>query len=247
MAEHFVIVGAQRSGTTHLYRMLEQHPDVCMARPMRPEPKFFLDAGASDAGYEGYLSRYFAHRNGERMLGEKSTSYIECDDAIERLHGMLPRARLVFVLRNPARRAYSNWRFSRAHGLEPLDFEAALDAEEERLAADAGPGTSVNPFAYVARGHYVHYLDRWARAFPREQFIIVLSERLFAGHEAVRDIFRRLSLNPDIPLRGIGPVNASASAPEEPPAGTLEKLYARFEPSIRALGERWQVDVTPWA
>lgn len=246
MAEHFVIVGAQRSGTTHLYRMLEQHPDICMARPMRPEPKFFLDVGAEKAGYETYLSRYFAHRNGERMLGEKSTSYIERDDAIERLHSMLPQARLVFVLRNPVWRAYSNWRFSRAHGLETLDFEAALDAEKERLRTISDYDTSVSPFAYAARGHYVRYLDRWARTFPREHFIIVLSECLFAGHDAVRRVFERLSLDPDVPLHGLGAVNASGFGSRKPPSAATERLHVHFAPSVRALREQWQVDVTPW-
>jgi len=85
MTDHFIIVGAQRSGTTGLYRLLAQHPDICMASPLRPEPKFFLREDAVSKGREGYLARHFPHHNGESMLGEKSTSYMEREDAILRM------------------------------------------------------------------------------------------------------------------------------------------------------------------
>lgn len=246
VTEHFVIVGAQRSGTTALYHFLEQHPDVCMATPIRPEPKFFLRKNATDLGYESYLEFHFAHRKSQPILGEKSTSYIERKDAIPRLRSILPNARLVFVLRDPARRAYSNWRFSRAHGLETLDFEAALDAEEARLAEAASHNVSVSPFAYAARGHYVRYLDRWAQTFPREQFVIVTSEHIFNGHESVRDVFRYLSLDPDIPLNDKGPVNSSVTGHPEPPAAAMERLRVHFQESNRILRDCWHVDISSW-
>ena len=58
MAEHFVIAGAQRSATSWLAGVLDRHPDIAMARPMRPEPKYFLRAGPDDA--MAYRAEFFA-------------------------------------------------------------------------------------------------------------------------------------------------------------------------------------------
>jgi hypothetical protein len=246
MTEHFVIVGAQRSGTTGLYRTLQQHPEICLAEPLRPEPKFFLDPEAVRGGYREYLCRHFPHHAGQRVLGEKSTSYIEREDAIEGIRALLPQAKLVFVLRDPVLRAYSNWRFSRDNGLETLSFEDALEAEPARLTTGCPEGLSVNPFAYVTRGRYTRYLDRWARAFPREQILVVLSETLFAGDRGVRALLDRLGVASDLPIHPTGPVNASTGGPDLPPAAAAARLRETFAPGIEELAKTWHVDVSPW-
>lgn len=246
MTKHFVIVGAQRSGTTSLYHSLEQHPDICMATPVRPEPKFFLQDDAVPLGYRTYLERHFSHRTGETVLGEKSTSYIERTDAGPRLRKILPDATLIFVLRDPVWRAYSNWCFSRANGLETLDFDAALAAEESRLTCPDAPRLSVSPFAYAARGHYVRFLDLWESYFPRKQMLIILSESLFNGSESVRTVFDYMGLNADIPLRETIPVTNSHRAAAKPAIATVKRLRQHFDRSTRALRDRWNVDISAW-
>ena len=60
MSRRFVIIaGAQRSGTTYLYRVLDAHPGTHMARPSRPEPKFFHLDSEYARGLDYYLERYF--------------------------------------------------------------------------------------------------------------------------------------------------------------------------------------------
>ena len=206
--EHFIIAGAQRSGTTWLYHQLESHPQVCMAQPLRPEPKFFLRSDAEDMGYAAYRAQHFAHWRGEPWLGEKSTSYIERMDSIQRIRAVLPDVRLIFVLRDPVRRAYSNWRFSREQGLEKLSFEEALAAEPARVESWNGSHSSVCPFAYTARGHYTRYLEVWARHFPRDRMIVTSSELLFRGGHALSEVFARLGLDTGVLQAKTDPVNA---------------------------------------
>lgn len=247
MTEHFIIAGAQRCGTTGVHQLLAQHPDICMALPLRPEPKFFLDQNAVDQGYQEYIRRHFAHRNNEPVLGEKSTSYIERTDAIPRIHKILPETKLVFVLRNPVMRAYSNWRFSRKHGLETLDFDAALRAEEERLARYESDEVSVNPFAYVQRGHYVRYLEQWTRYFEPKRFILLVSEQIFENAEYIRNVYEHLGVRSDCELKNVGRINASPNSEESnPPYPIAKRLRAIFAPTIIELGERWNVDVSSW-
>lgn len=247
MTEHFIIAGAQRSGTTGLYHLLSQHPDICMASPLRPEPKFFLRENAATEGRESYVARHFPHHDGEPLLGEKSTSYMEREDAIPRIHTVLPDVRLVFVLRDPALRAYSNWRFSRAHGIEPLGFAEALDAEDARTANWDRERFSVCPYAYVARGHYPRYLERWSACFPRERIILVTSEMLFHDPANVRPVFARLGVDPDVPLQRPGKINSS---PEQESSGVpgrlLQRLRDGYRDDIRQLADEWGLDTTPW-
>src|SRR5688572_26028790 len=98
--EHFLLAGAQRSGTTFLYHLLDQHPEIEMARPLRPEPKFFL---RTDAGIEDY-TKLFPGKPGAHVLGEKSTSYIEHPDAARLARSLLSEPRVIFLLRDPVER-----------------------------------------------------------------------------------------------------------------------------------------------
>ncbi len=77
VTRHLLVVGGQRCGTTYLHGLLDEHPEIAMARPARPEPKVFLSDELSGRGLEWYRSTYFAHATDEKVLGEKSTSYLE--------------------------------------------------------------------------------------------------------------------------------------------------------------------------
>ena len=249
MAEHFIIAGAQRSGTTWLYHQFERHPSVCMARPLRPEPKFFLRQDAVSKGYGDYRERHFAHWSGEPLLGEKSTSYIERTDSIARIRAVIPDVSLVFVLRDPVRRAYSNWRFSRQQGIESLSFEEALAPEPVRVSAwnESAAGVSVCPFAYATRGHYARYLEDWSEHFPRERIAVTTSESLFAGGHALSDLFSRFGLDLASPDSGAVPVNASEDDDDGyPEPATAEVLRERYEADMRVLQHRWKLDLSAW-
>src|SRR3954452_13231256 len=100
-----------------------------MARPARPEPKVFCSDEATGRGLSWYRETYFGHAGGELVLGDKSTSYLEDPRAPARAARMLGRPQVVAVLRDPLRRAVSNWRFSTDHGLETRPLAEALRAE----------------------------------------------------------------------------------------------------------------------
>ena len=175
MIRHLLVIGAQRCGTTYLHTMLDSHEQVTMARPANPEPKVFCSDEATSRGAEWYRETYFAHAGDELLLGEKSTSYLEDPNAPARAKEMLGEIHVLAILRDPVKRAISNWRFSTDNGLETRSLETALS---ENLAGprEWDPSrTSVSPFAYLERGRYVDYLDPvdehlpgdLARAVPR--------------------------------------------------------------------------------
>lgn len=244
MAEHFVIAGAQRSATSWLAGVLDRHPDIAMARPMRPEPKYFLRAGPDDA--MAYRAEFFAGAD-VALLGEKSTSYIEHPEAAARIAHCLPGARVVFMLRDPVERAISNWRFSVANGLETLPLDEALDAERGRTVAGDAAGASVSPFAYVARGRYVDYLAPWRKAFGGDRMKLLVTEATVGDPRAVRDLLGWLGVDPEVPLGDLAaPVNTTDGDGAPVPAHVRGRLRDAFAASNRALADAHGVDTGAW-
>jgi hypothetical protein len=229
------VVGAQRCGTTYLHRLLDAHPQVRMARPVRPEPKFFLDCERVAQGRDAYEAQYFPDVAGPvTYLGEKCTSYIERPDAGALIHGFYPDARILAILREPVSRAVSNYRFSVENGLEPLPFDEALAAEEERLRSDVF-STSANPFAYRTRGHYVEYLAPYVDLFGRDRVRVLVFEELVGNVAALGDLYRWLGVDDSfVPGDVHRAVNAS-SEPAPPPSTALRELAAGFGPSVQRL------------
>ena len=196
MLPNFLIIGAPRSGTTHLYQGLRQHPGVFMSD--FKEPMYY--ACDDKGGWKGAISdksAYEALFNGaERYAaaGEASTLYLYSEKAPERIRQELPSARLVAILRNPVDRAFSQYTFQRFLHTEPFDtFEAALAAEEERKRAHA------LPFLFYRQvGLYGEQIPRYLSAFSKEQLLFLLQDDLDSNPEEVfRRIFSFIGVDPE--------------------------------------------------
>lgn len=245
MKVNFFIIGAQRSGTTFLYKLLEQHPQIALAKPVRPEPKFFIDEQQHQLGEQWYLDTYFSHRLPHSVLGEKSTSYLEYRQAAERIHQYNPQARILVMLRNPIDRAFSNYRFSLENGLETLSFSEALTQEPARLQSSAVEGVSVSPFAYATRGCYINYLNCYLEYFPKDQIKIILTENLIEDAAQSADIFQFLGVKP-YASQTPGIVNASANPHLKLDPAQRSFLESFFAPFNKQLASQFQLDLTCW-
>ncbi|MEY2567268.1 MAG: hypothetical protein QOE35_1797 [Actinomycetota bacterium] len=187
-----LVIGAQRSGTSSLYKYLEAHPQLMPS--IRKETEYFtfwFDKG--DRWYRSHFptqARMAAARRGGRpaQAFEATPYYLFHPHAPERAAAVVPHARLVAVLRNPVERAYSHWQHEVRGGRESLSFEEAIDAEPERVDTEErrlqnDPSYRSNRhhrFSYVGRGRYAMQLERWLAHYPREQLLVVRSEDLYA-------------------------------------------------------------------
>jgi hypothetical protein len=186
----FLIVGAQKAGTTALYSYLREHPAV--AGPPWKEVSFFdrhFWRGA--AWYRGhfpnrlYLRAVGARAGVEPIVGEASPSYLFHPHAPERAAALLPDVRLIALVRNPIDRALSHYHHEVALGREPLPFEKALDEEDTRMEGELEHMRDPRYFShawwnftYQARGRYAEQLERWLEFYPRERLLVVPSEDL---------------------------------------------------------------------
>ena len=137
----FIMIGAQRCGTTSLFRALMAHPQVV-------RPAFHKGINFFDLNYYRGLTWYRGHfpvarvaqaataRHGGPMTFEASGYYMYHPFAMERLARDLPRVKLVVMLRDPVERAFSAYKHEYARGYEWESFEKALELEDERLIGE---------------------------------------------------------------------------------------------------------------
>ncbi len=177
----FLVIGAQKAGTTALYAYLRWHPAI--TGPSWKEVSFFDRHWARG---EDWYRGQFPLRHAGKLVGEASPSYLFHPLAPERARAVVPGARLVVVLRDPVARAYSHYQHEVALGREPLSFDDALAAEEERTRGEVDRLVS-DPRAfsrawwdhtYAARGLYAEQLERWLDVYPREQLLVVTNDEL---------------------------------------------------------------------
>ena len=225
MPRHFFVLGAQRCGTTYLYNLLDAHPEIEMARPLRPEPKFFLDEAACAAGLDHYERAFFSD-SGTAIRGEKGTSYLERGDALCRIAQMIPDANHVVILRDPVRRAISHYRFSVENGVEDLPLEDALKASISGTRYWDRRRFSVSPFAYLPRGEYVTYLRALMEVIPRARLHVLLLEELLADLEVIADLYARLGADPSF-RPATSDAIANASSPTHDPVAPATVDYLR--------------------
>jgi hypothetical protein len=193
----YLIIGAQRAGTTSLHRYLIQHPGV--RTTLRTKGVHFFDTGYG-RGMSWYASRFptrltawwVARRHGvELRTGEASPYYLFHPLVPGRVAEHLPQVKLIALLRDPVGRAYSHYQHEAARGFEPLSFEEAVEAEPARLAGEeermlAEPlyhSFEHQHHSYVARGRYAEQLERWRARFDDAQLLVLSSERFFAEPE----------------------------------------------------------------
>ena len=127
----FIVVGAQRAGTTWLHNCLSEHPQVSL-----PEEKelHFFDNESHDWIHPPYWQyhRCCRHSHPGQLWGDATPITMWWDPAPARIWRYNPSIRLVVCLRNPISRAYSHWSMEHARGKEPFNFDDALMMELSR-------------------------------------------------------------------------------------------------------------------
>lgn len=168
-----------KAGTTSLHRYLGQHPQIFMS-PVK-EPQYFSFGDIDDISIKinprsaltlTAYCKLFEGVGEQQVIGEASTTYLDSPRAARRIKKILPEARMIAVLRDPAERAHSHYVFNRKQTFEDAPtFAEALERESQNIASRHGPR-----FAYRGKGFYYQQLTEYFRLFDRDQFRIFLYE-----------------------------------------------------------------------
>jgi hypothetical protein len=244
----FLVTGVPKAGTTALHAALVRHPQLYL--PRIKEPKYFLTADAPPPGRGGpgdvqtyqeqiwrraeYEALFDAAPPGTRR-GEATPFYLYDRAAQERIRQVLPRVRMIAMLRDPVDRAHSNWAHLWAAGLESRsDFVAACAAEDARRRAGWA-----HFWHYVGLGRYGEQLAHLYRLFPREQ-VLVLRYRDLVDRpvDTLNDVCRFLGVATGV-IADVPPENVRP-CPARTPFNDSLRTVLRFGGTI---GYRFPV---PW-
>jgi Sulfotransferase domain len=237
----FVIIGAQRAGTTSLYQHLLRHPQV--HPPLRKEVQFL--SVHWDRGLPWYHRHFPVARGAEQRTCEASPYYLFHPAAPVRAAAALPDARFIALLREPSARALSHYAHNRANGVEPLSLDDALAAERDRLDADRD-GSARRLYSYVARGLYAEQVSRWRDAVG-DRLLVLLSDDLFRDP---RQTFDRVQAF--VGLDQWEPADFQVHSPhrmiDAPPisASLRRRLQEQFAAPNRALAAVLGRDLSEW-
>ena len=244
---NFFVIGAQRSGTTYLYKMLDAHPEIEMAKPMYPEPKYFLDNAQEKFSLERYSDLFFT-KESSVYRGEKGTSYIESEKAAQRIAKCVPHAKIIITLREPVSRAISNYWFSRKNGFETLSIREAFAKEEERLEVYDASKVSASPYAYLKRGYYLEYIKKYQQYFSDDQIKVVVFEQLVSNPAVLREVYDFIGataeFEPDLLLtqHNRGDYDTDDLGTDE-----IKQLKAQYKIPNQLLAKRFNLDLSHWA
>lgn len=177
---NFFILGAAKAGTTSLHDLLKQLPEVYF--PFSKEPLFFSRDSLYEKGVEWYVQTFYKNASVFPLRGDATPHYLYWSEKVApRLHVLYPDGpKMIILLRDPAERAYSwYWNMIR-EGREELAFEAALQAEQDRLRENDAEFRHMGAmiFGYLRGSSYTALLAPFLKVFPKEKFHFILYEDL---------------------------------------------------------------------
>jgi hypothetical protein len=197
----FLIIGAQKAGTTSLFEYMRRHPQIHM--PADKELYFFNADGAYRRGLDWYLMNVLRGAPAGAVCGEATAEYMTgvphrdiADDKREdsdtnpdssgplveviprRIKHCLPNVKLICVLRDPVARAYSHYRMMVLDRAESRSFDDAIDQLLEPSSIQQARITRTRTNGYVVNGEYYRVLDAYLRVFPRDQLMVIFSDDL---------------------------------------------------------------------
>jgi hypothetical protein len=208
----FFIVGHQKCGTTALYTMLRNHPQIFM--PERKEPRYFATDLRSRfparspvtqrlRTLDGYLA-LFEEARPEQLIGEGSPQYLRSRAAAGAIADLRPDARIIAILREPVSFMRSFHLQMVVSDVEPQsDFRKAVALEEFRRRGRHIPRRCHVPseLQYSDHVRYVEQLRRFHAVFPPEQVLVLIYDDFRRDNEAtVRTVLRFLGVDDTAPI-----------------------------------------------
>jgi hypothetical protein len=243
------VIGAQKAGTTSLFRYLAEHPAV--TPPRLKEIHFF------DQHWERGVPWYRAHfpltiLGGPHFTGEASPYYLFHPRVPERMARVLPDAKILVLLRNPVDRAISHYQWEVRYGNERLTFRDAIGREEHLLPRETARLREEDRYrsflhqhgSYLARGRYAEQLQRWFHWFPRDRILVLKAEDFF---QRTGEAMATVRLFLDLPEAGpqAYPVHRQGKS-----GGGLnvdrKELAGYFRPHNAALEKLLGLDLSDW-
>ena len=194
----FIVIGAQKSGTTTLFKLLENHPDIYM--PPEKEIPYYSKEAYSECSIKEYLAEFFALAPAEASWGKASPQYMADPRVPERIYSDMPDVKLIAILRNPIERAVSHYIMLKRRGLltQEETFAEQVDClvESRDKARKMFAGVSSESSCILAWGEYGRILSSYLNLFSRDQLKVIFLDDLNARPaEVMKSIYSFLGVD----------------------------------------------------
>lgn len=234
-----VVIGAQKAGTSALYKMLCSHPKA--APPMEKELSFFSREEHYAKGIGHYRSLFppvplksFGH-----FTFEASPSYLfHAERAAPRIARHLPGTTCLAVLRDPVHRAYSAWNMCRdfqrkPHPLGLPEFRSFAQAVEDEIAGR----TADERHRYLAKSSYADQVSAFQHHIPHGNLLVRSYLRLRREPaDFLHDVFDHVGVQRMPAATDLSQIRSNVRAYPEPLDPVLaHDLYRYFEPEMNKL------------
>jgi hypothetical protein len=185
----FVVIGAQKSGSTFFHECLREHPDIFMPPG---ETRFFEDPEYLQTDISRFEAMFDAVP-GEKVIGIKRPDYLAKPECPARIHKHIPNAKLVAILRNPVERAISAYFHEMRQSFIPIQ---PLNEGLRRIIAGEYKDSYPKSEEIIEYGFYYRHLKRYLDYFHRDQILVILFDTLKSKPlESVRRAYGFLGVN----------------------------------------------------
>lgn len=195
------IVGAAKAGTSSLWYLLKQHPKIFMPDDEKwKEPAYFSELKVKRVTSSDKYFGLFSNVTDEIYAGEASTAYLTDPSCARRLYDFNPDSRIIILLRNPIRRAYSLYTWMVQEGYEySIAFEDALDREAKRKTRNIPnffePEYYSN-YLYFESGLYCDQVLRYLKYFNQNRVFVGLFENFVSNSDIfLKEVLQFLNLS----------------------------------------------------
>lgn len=193
---YFLIVGAMKAGTTTLAGLLNGHKRISIPNQ---EIHYFDQQRNYSRGYDWYLEQLISGHNStddRSLFGDKTPTYSYNPACPKRIYETIPSVKIIWIFRDPVKRAYSNYLHAYKQGVEILSFKSAVRREPERIKENIYKG-------YIERSKYSIQVERFLEYFQIDQMHFLTFEDLLTNQEVELERLRLfLEIEPyDIPAR----------------------------------------------
>jgi hypothetical protein len=183
----FLVIGAQKSGTTTLFHLLRKCEDLVL--PSGKEVPFLLDDNAMAKGLEYNLSDLFGEVGEHLLKGTVTPQYMNDPRAAEIICQNMPDVKLIAILRNPVERAYSHYQMSVRRGLEKRSFMDAINhlmlPDNAKMARELPTGRKSEDSTYLVWGEYGRMLGKYSQYFDKKNILVLFMDDLESSPQDV--------------------------------------------------------------
>ena len=236
----FLIIGAQKAGTTSLFNYLCQHPQIVGSVPK--EIMFFTaQFERGDNWYRRHFPKLIDTSGAGVLCGEATPTYLYSLDAAQRSASMIPNTKLIALLREPASRAVSHFHHQVRSGVETRSIDEVFSAEN--IARwESGECPDLHARYYFKWSDYATGLEQWLRHYSREQLLVLEAERMFTNYELTMEkVCEFLNVEP-CPIANSGAFNTGGQKTLKPKTfDSLKRAFTRQNETLVELNYpmRW--------